>query len=342
MRASRTLSLVAALAGAALVPGCGTELPDDVAAIGAVGHLQIPLTTSADDGATYVLTGAIFDAYGPTPYTFVTEDDGNDVSADVAQGEYDVVLRDGWQLARRADDGTLTPVEAVLASGNPVHVRVLPEQRSVAGFEFFLGSDAGQLTVHLGVSASAASLSGRFTVESDDGYDADLMPHPDTFTHLRGQKVDYLLRFVLQDGYTTTRAGGLKEHVYLSGPTHVTFRADGGPSAALQEFDDVLEGGQTVFFLDQTADGGVTLSIGVSGEVTELDGQTYRKSFGIAPFAVEPQFDADGFPVLPDSLEDWLSQAPWIGLEEYAPWQGSGFAIHGRANGAGDFYLHMP
>lgn len=297
MRRALCLALLLVTCGAL---GCAGEI--DATPAGDVGHLQIPLTTSADDGATYVLSTAIFDCYGPTTESFVAPDDGTDISAAVALGDYSIVLRDGWQLSRRQDDGTLVPVVAELASKNPLPVRVLPSAATNAAFEFLLGGGGGTLRISFGVATRVAVIAGHLHVDSDLGFDAQQNPIADGFTGLTGQDADYEARFAIDHAETQPSDGG-NGRVYFGRATRLSFSGD--PSTPLAgQLARELGGNPMV----------VTLRITPSGiiMVAELrqDDASGSLVFEIGPVHVDAAIDATGYPVLPPGIGQLVPTEP--------------------------------
>jgi hypothetical protein len=302
MRVSLSLVLVAQIAVmcGSFAAGCGSELPAGTEGdSGAVGRLQIPLVTSADDGRTYVLRNAIFDCSGPAAPSLVAPDDGSDVSVEVPLGLYAVTLRDGWQLERREDDGTLTPVTAVLASANPLTARVLPQSTEVVPFRFFLGDDTGRLEVSFGVSAHAVMLAGSFDVYYDAYLDGAGNPTSQVFTDTFNSTIDYVLRFQPDRVDRYTLADGTKITAYSGGPSYVSLRP-GRASPMLSGINDELRGKISFLSLLLAPDGTLRLRASVDAYLPPSWGWSGYDGFRIQSGELDDAtLDADGFAILP-------------------------------------------
>jgi hypothetical protein len=281
------------------VLGCAGEPGGEV---GDVGRLQLPLTTLADDGQTYVLSNAVFDCYGPTTETFVAPDDGTDISAEVALGQYSIVLRDGWQLSQRQADGTLAAVAAVLGSENPLPVRVLPGAPTIAPFEFLLGAGGGTLRISFGVATKVSVIAGHFHVDEDYRFDPEHQPIDNGFTGLRGQDVDYEARFVLDHAENQPSEDG-NRRIYFGRSPHLTFSGD--PNAPLAgELARELDGNLMWITLRITPSG---TKMTISFDDEYASGSLH---FDIGPVDVAATIDDTGFPVLPAGVGQ-LASGPY-------------------------------
>jgi hypothetical protein len=290
MRRPLCLALLLVTCGAFVGAGCGDELAAPPA--GEVGHLQIPLSTVGDNGQTYVLSNAIFDCYGPTSTTVVAPDDvGGGVFVDLALGEYSIVLRDGWQVQVVSGDGRRDPVTAVLASKNPLPVRLLPGgPTAVARYEFLLGDGTTPLNLTFGVAGHAASIAGRMHVTSDVGKDAAGNRLENGFTGLTGQDLDYVARFAYTGTQTVDFSDGSKARYYFGGATLLTFAGDPVGTLAGQLARE-LSGNRVVVTLRIVQGNGIQAVVSLMDEHPEG-----RLAFSIGPVIVNGSIDADGYP----------------------------------------------
>ena len=91
MRKQATLAL-ALLALSACAGEVSQAVDDDD---GTVGHVQLPLSTTAEGGHTYVLTNATFEFRGPRSFDRSAGEGDTALDVTLVQGEYQVRLADG-------------------------------------------------------------------------------------------------------------------------------------------------------------------------------------------------------------------------------------------------------
>ncbi|AUX45177.1 hypothetical protein SOCE26_066580 [Sorangium cellulosum] len=114
------LGFAAFLAAAPLLPAC-LSAPDGTEDVESTGRASMSLVTQTN-GRVYRLSNAIFSIQGPV-FTYLTStDDPNEttLTAALPTGDYLSVLEPGWVLERDDGWGAFVPVQATLASGNPV------------------------------------------------------------------------------------------------------------------------------------------------------------------------------------------------------------------------------
>ncbi|WP_437670200.1 hypothetical protein [Sorangium sp. So ce131] len=113
------LGFAACLAAAPLLPACFSG-PDGTEDVESTGRASMSLVTQTN-GRVYRLSNAIFAIEGPV-FTYLSSTDDPDetrLTAALPTGDYLSSLQPGWVL-ERDDGGTFVPVQATLASGNPV------------------------------------------------------------------------------------------------------------------------------------------------------------------------------------------------------------------------------
>lgn len=159
MRICSVLFSAVALATAALGAGCvaspGATAPEE-------SGVAIPLVKQSN-GNQYRLT-AHFE---------ITEPDGMVVPVDATADVPSVTVRvppginvidllDGWTLARSTDGGmTFSPVDAVLATFNPINLVVEPNRVATLSFNFIVRDPGGQVELTFGAFESTRQLTAR-------------------------------------------------------------------------------------------------------------------------------------------------------------------------------------
>jgi hypothetical protein len=313
MRRPLCLALLLVTCGAFVGAGCGDELAAPPA--GEVGHLQIPLSTVGDDGATYVLSNAIFDCYGPTSTTVVAPDDvGGGVFVDLALGDYSIVLRDGWQVKQLGTNGQLEPVAAELASKNPLEVRLLPGgDTAVARYEFLLGDGTRPLNLSFGVTGHTATLAGHMHVDADVGYDATGTRIENGFTGLTGQDLDYVARFAFTGTQRVDFTDGSKGRYYFGGATRLTFTGDPVGTLAGPLAREI--GGNRMRILLRPLPGGNFISLVATVEDIHAEGLV---GFTVGPVLVNGSFDAAGYPeIAPGQAQLLMTEFEGMTVQRY-------------------------
>lgn len=179
-------ALVGLLVGCASSNGNNNSNEDAVAE---VGKIALPLVTHGPSGAAYRLRNATFEIVpyqtywttgtyvgsggaatsmggsnavgtspGTRPVVLVNGEDSPDsdsIQVDLEAGDYFIRLLSGWYLEKDEADGTATPVEAQLLSGETQWVWISPHSTSWVSYQFGLGDHAlwfnGNLNVQINV-----------------------------------------------------------------------------------------------------------------------------------------------------------------------------------------------
>ncbi len=125
----------------ALFPSCSTERSDPES-VTQYGTARMPLQASGSSGTLYRLENGFF-AFTSTTEVITRFADPNLqlLEVDLQAGDYSVQLLDGWQLSRQLSGDTWTPVQANLASMNPVATTIGNQQVSDITFVFNAGGD---------------------------------------------------------------------------------------------------------------------------------------------------------------------------------------------------------
>lgn len=155
MRYLRQLFVASILTFAVMPAGCVADAPDDAEQASDVGSLRLALTGTSASGATYRLSNAWFDVYGPTARSLYTSDDSPVLTEVLPAGAYDVTLHPGWLLERRTESG-YQRVTAVLTSPNPASVLIGEGATSTVVFQFQADGDVvsvgeGTLDILIGI-----------------------------------------------------------------------------------------------------------------------------------------------------------------------------------------------
>jgi hypothetical protein len=124
-----------------------------------VGEVRAPLAATAADGTSYRLRNAIFTISGTADDTLSTADAADDalvLSRELATGDYEIELEDGWELHHLRPDGTGAVVAATLISANPQSFEIRDSALTSLRFQFrtFDGTielETGTLEIDLGV-----------------------------------------------------------------------------------------------------------------------------------------------------------------------------------------------
>lgn len=135
------------LALALLLPACDRELLDqDVfASPDLSGSVRIPLSTTTDDGTTYLLRDATLEISGAAMMTLTSPGAseragaGEALTTALPAGSYTLFLRPGFTLLEVDPSGIEHRVEAALASGNPLHFTLREIQDSTLKLTFAQG-----------------------------------------------------------------------------------------------------------------------------------------------------------------------------------------------------------
>ncbi|KYF96920.1 hypothetical protein BE20_40480 [Sorangium cellulosum] len=160
MRYLRQLFVCSVLSALTIPVGCGPEAPDVAEQVSDVGSISLALVGTSATGATYRLSQAWFNLYGPT-HRLVHGDGDRAVLTEVLPvGHYDVYLEPGWILERWTGGG-YQQVEAALTSPNPTPVSIYEGAASTVVFQFRSDGDVisvgqGTLDIAIGVDDTPA------------------------------------------------------------------------------------------------------------------------------------------------------------------------------------------
>ncbi|WP_437766435.1 hypothetical protein WMF27_24560 [Sorangium sp. So ce281] len=172
----RQLFVCSVLAIAAIPVGCTADAPDDAEQESEVGSLSLALVGNSSSGATYRLSQAWFDIYGPTARTIYGGGDTPALTEVLPVGHYDVMLQPGWVLERWTGGGYL-PISASLTSVNPTWVDIGEGATSTVAFQFRADGDVisvghGRIDIVIGVDDTPQY--ENTYVACSNGYDDDL------------------------------------------------------------------------------------------------------------------------------------------------------------------------
>ncbi|WP_437933793.1 hypothetical protein [Sorangium sp. So ce341] len=176
MRYLRQLFVCSVLSALTIPVGCGPEAPDVAEQVSDVGSISLALVGTSATGATYRLSQAWFNLYGPT-HRLVHGDGDTAVLTEVLPvGYYDVYLEPGWILERWTGSG-YQQVEAALTSPNPTPVYIYDGAATTVLFQFRSDGDVisvgqGTLDIVIGVDDTPA-LSEDTDVACSNGSDDD-------------------------------------------------------------------------------------------------------------------------------------------------------------------------
>jgi hypothetical protein len=175
----RAVAAAAMLAFAAMGAACS---PVGDPAVEGAGSLTIPLSQPAPDGASYHLRDATFHITGhDVDLSLTGEPDDPSVQLSLEPGAYQVALLDGWTLELVTADDPPAPLDALLASHNPMSITVQAGMPAIASFQFLLGASTTPVTITFGVQPSWMA-SGTLTIDTNEpqpgstGAFADALP----------------------------------------------------------------------------------------------------------------------------------------------------------------------
>jgi hypothetical protein len=137
--------------------GCVEAEPEGVTSV------ELPVTAPGPDGSYYQLSHADFQlAQLDGPNNVVAHSDNNTEATvvELVPGHYSVTLLPGWQMLQVAADGTITAVDAVLASDNPQYFNAWPDFTRPVVFEFLIANPNGQVSISMGTSDGRATRLG--------------------------------------------------------------------------------------------------------------------------------------------------------------------------------------
>ncbi|WP_437670726.1 hypothetical protein [Sorangium sp. So ce131] len=176
MRHLQQIFVCSMLAAVAMQVGCGAEAPDDVEQASEVGSISLALVGTSATGATYRLSNAWFDIYGPTNRLVYGSTETPVITEVLPVGRYDVYLEQHWTLERWIG-ASYQPVQAVLTSPNPQPVFINEGATATVVFQFRADGDIitvgqGSLDIAIGVDDTAAPREDNDAACSN-GYDDD-------------------------------------------------------------------------------------------------------------------------------------------------------------------------
>lgn len=286
----------AALVTAALAAGCATDAGQGGAETGTV---VLPLTQAGPRGEIYRLSNAVLDlTSSATRQTQTVSASPADptLTVPLAPGLVTVFLRDGWQLEKSTDGGSIfQPVSALLGSLNPSGVRVLAAQPAFLRFDFLVRDSNGTLNISLGVIPKPRELAGGYIIQTATGEFAD-------YAIGRNGRLDFAVFFQLTTLVSQTLPDGTKQHVYTAfsaGGSLGPNPQDAGAVAAEFYNDPIgtmagpvaqdMTGGSLTYTVAAKPDGKIEMTGQLAGGATIID-------FGPSVIEVPPGLDADGFP----------------------------------------------
>jgi alpha-tubulin suppressor-like RCC1 family protein len=128
------------------------------AAPSSTGTLQMSLSTQLN-GVAFQLQGAHFDVNGPEHVTLTADSsDAESLRTSLSTGDYEILLQEGWRLARQAQPGAVfEPVSAQLISANPTSFRILDGETTAVSYVFRVDEavvQLGQGNLDLGIRVS--------------------------------------------------------------------------------------------------------------------------------------------------------------------------------------------
>ncbi|WP_437902379.1 hypothetical protein WME95_27575 [Sorangium sp. So ce327] len=178
----RQLFVCSVLAIAAIPVGCTADAPEDAEQESEVGSLSLALVGNSSSGATYRLSQAWFDIYGPTARTIYGGVDTPVLAEVLPVGGYNVALQPGWVLERWTGGG-YQAVSASLTSANPTWVYIGEGTTSTVAFQFRADGDVisvgqGRLDIVIGVDDTTPPREDT-DVACSNGYDDDGDGRPD-------------------------------------------------------------------------------------------------------------------------------------------------------------------
>jgi hypothetical protein len=231
-----------------LFAACGvTERSDrSTELIGEAGRVELSLTSSGADGATYRLVNSTLTITGPQSVV-ITDTSSDVVNVPLKAGTYSVQLGGSWRLER--SDAPGVAVDATLISPNPLAFTVKVDTVQPVRFLFKL---PGQGTGSIGVTVARGGwISGDFTLTTN--YDLD---ETHLFDALIGVPITFAFGFESATFSRDRNANGRTLSVD-TGPITAQF---GGTSNELlaSELAQVLEG-RTLHFELTNPDGQGTI-----------------------------------------------------------------------------------
>lgn len=166
LRAPIVLSLV--VAGPI---GCHAESPQESAAepTSQLGRLELPLVTPMQ--GRYRLRDAVFEIRDRTGTSIATLDseaagDTELLTLDIPQGDYTVLLREGWSLELDDADGGAAAAHAALVTTNPQSFQIIHAQTTLLRYVFTTSEGTVSFGVgSLGISIEVTNTQGAVTCD---------------------------------------------------------------------------------------------------------------------------------------------------------------------------------
>ena len=272
----RASSILSALALAScLAAGC-VATPSDASETA----ITLPLVQPGPSGTVYRLS-ASFDITAPDGSVRHLDATGDDPSVvvTVVPGINTVHLLDGWALSRSSDGATFTPAPAVLASLNPVNLRIAPNRQVSFAFDFIVRDATTELRLTFGVSEQPRQLFGGILFDQGTG----------DFAGYAGQRADMAVYFDAPGQQLTIESDGTHARESFTGLAALEFFND--TRGQLAPLAATFSGGQLDFTTrihpDQTAD--------FSGSYQALNPPFPAIAFDPSALLLFSS-DADGFP----------------------------------------------
>ncbi len=103
-----------------------------------IGRLEMQLSGTSAAGVEYQLRAGTFHITGKADVVVSTDEDPatDAMSVELEAGEYSIELLPGWHLEQALPDGSLKPVQALLASSNPVAFTIRERRSTNVRFRF--------------------------------------------------------------------------------------------------------------------------------------------------------------------------------------------------------------
>jgi hypothetical protein len=224
--------------------------------LGTVGELQLPLVTTAADGATYRLTATFqaTDVNSGASEQFDASGEETSLTVALPSSSYRFEILPGFSLARSASGAPFVPVDAVLASANPMTVIVQSGQTTFLFFQFLVpaaNNEAdGFLHISFGVLLQRGQLVGTMSVQTANGIFTPYVGAP---------PVSFVAPYAI---------GG--EGVFSTPPAHEFFssgvglRVDNDPIGVVAQLAPSFSGGFLAFRIEVAPDLGQSLNLRLS------------------------------------------------------------------------------
>jgi hypothetical protein len=286
MRALAICLSLAMATGASV--GCAT---DPQSGPEGVGELQIPLTTTGNDGSIFRLDARFVVTDVNTGQAQVIDGSGDSPSlaVSVASGAYTVAIADDFQLSRSRDGVSFQAVPAVLGSQNPVTTFVSPGAATSVFFFFLVANDGpdqnATILISFGVSPRRGQLVATLFVNAATGVFAPYLGAPaPSFT------APYVIG---GEGVFSER----RVHEFFSGPVGMTVTSD--TVGVLRSLAPAMTGGFLLFRFEARADDSQRFSLNFQSSSSGAFSQLIASSEDLQPrVSVNPMSGIPNDPVL--------------------------------------------